>query len=45
VLLIEQQGVKQMPGDLAFFENGEPLNSEISIGLFAKIKGVNGKIV
>ncbi len=45
ILIIEHQGNKQMAGDLAYFENGEPLNAEISIGLFAKIKGVNGKLV
>lgn len=45
LLLIELQGAKQLSGDLAYFENGEPLNSEISVGLFTKIKGVNGKVV
>lgn len=45
ILIIEHQGNKQMVGDLAYFENGEVLNSEISIGLLKKVKGVNGKIV
>ncbi len=45
MLIIEQQGNKQMAGDLAYFENGEPLNGEVSVGLLKKVKGVNGKIV
>lgn len=44
-LIIEQNENKPMPGDEAYYEGGAPLNGEVSVGLFKKIKGENGKIV
>jgi len=44
-LIIEQNDSKPMAGDIAYFEGGKPLEGEISLGLFKKVKGVNGKIV
>jgi len=34
-----------LAGDEAYFEGGKPLDSEVSIGLFKKVKSVNGKIL
>jgi hypothetical protein len=43
-LIIEQNDSKPMAGDIAYFEGGKPFEGEVSIGLFKKVKGVNGKI-
>jgi len=44
-LIIEQNDSKPTAGDIAYFEDGKPLDGEVSIGLFKKVKGVGGKIV
>lgn len=44
-IVIEQNDSKPMPGDEAYYEGGKPFNGEVSIGLFKKVKAVNGKIV
>lgn len=44
-LIIEQHDNKPMSGDEAYYEGGKPFNGEVSVGLFKKIKGVNGKII
>lgn len=44
-LVIEQHDSKPMAGDDAYYEGGKPFNGEVSVGLFKKVKGVNGKIV
>lgn len=44
-LIVEQNDSKPNVGDIAYFEEGKPLEGEVSIGLFKKIKGVSGKII
>ena len=44
-LIIEQNDSKPVTGDVVYLEDGKPFDGEISVGLFKKVKAVNGKIV
>lgn len=45
IVVIEQHDSKPAAGDLAYYENGSPLEGEVSLGMFKKIKASAGKLI
>jgi hypothetical protein len=45
LIIVEQHDNKPAAGDIAYYESGSPLDGEVSIGMFKKIKASNGKLI